>query len=158
MILSFTNVQIVTIFCVELSNRIVCWVIDTAAKITFVAVPFTQQKIPGPHVYDRPKKSLTLFSDRSRFASVICAVLGLKSLQKQLNLTPKLHEKLFGLSNIYLVSTSRVQLGQSRAQVVLLNVMNTISSSINTTEGRCMCLKIGGCLVPYAERPEIVSP
>jgi hypothetical protein len=96
MILSFTNVQIVAISCVELSNRIVFWVIDTAAKINFVAVPLTQQKIPVSQVYERPKKSLTLFSGRSRFASVICAVLGLESVQKQLNLTPKPNRKLFG--------------------------------------------------------------
>jgi hypothetical protein len=59
-----------------------CWIIDTAAKINFVAVPLIQQKIPGSLVYERLKKSSTLFSGRSRFASVICAVLGLESLQK----------------------------------------------------------------------------
>jgi hypothetical protein len=157
MILSFTNVLTVAMTCVELRKRIMHWVIDTAAKINFVAVPLIQQ-IPGSLVYERLKKTSTLFSGHSRFASVICAVLGLESLQKQWNLTPKPHGRLFGWSDIYLVITSRVQLEQSGVQIVLLSVTNPISSSANTTAGGRRCLKIGGCLVPYAERSEGVLP
>jgi hypothetical protein len=146
MILSFTNVLTVAMTCVELRKRIMYWVIDTAAKINFVALPLILEKITGSLVYERLKKTSTLFSGRSRFASVICAVLGLESLQKQRNLTPKPHGRLFGWSDIYLVTTSRVQLEQSGVQVVLLSVTNPISSSANTTAGGRMCLKIGGCL------------
>jgi len=102
MILSFTIVLTAAVPYVELRNRIICWVIDTAAKINFVTVLLIQQKIPGSLVYEQLIKSLTLFSGRSRFASVICAVLGSESLQNQLNLTPKPHERLFGWSDIYI--------------------------------------------------------
>jgi hypothetical protein len=68
MILSFTNVQTVAMPFVELRNKIMCIVIDISAKINFVAVPLIQQKIPGSQIYERLKKSSTLFSDRSKFA------------------------------------------------------------------------------------------
>ena len=130
------------------------WVTDTAAKKNIVSVSLMQPKTFGSQGYERPKKNLILFFGRSSYATAFCAVLMWDSLDKRLSSTQTPQGKSIGWFDTYLVITWKVQLGRLEVQVLLLNVTSPTSSSESTIVGDCTYLKIGGCLVPYAETGE----